>query len=583
MHSLTCLFLEVSSTGADVAARLDADPEWSVRTVANGAEAIDAVEDGAVDLLVYRDGLRIDGEELLREARRRDGLLPAIALTDGAVTSDDERRERPTATVRIDRPDAVERVLTTIGQIVRAVRGAWESRAVNRRELLEYSHDCVYLLDHEWRFRYLNERAEAVLQLTDDVIGRRIWDVFPEASETMFAEEVTRAVESGDAVAFEVYYEPLDSWFRVSAYPAADGLWVFFQDVTDRLLQTRAMDAATIGIVITDPHREDDPIIYANHGFEAITGYAAEEILGRNCRFLQGVRTRSEPVDRMREAIAAREPVSVELINYRKNGTPFWNQIQITPVFDAVGELTHFIGFQQDVTDRVEEERRAQVLDRVLRHNLRNSMNVILGQLSVLEETGALDDEQLAPMVEHGTDLLRIAGRARDIDAVLEREQFEPTALALDDLVSRAVDAVGRSQPETSIDVEVPESLRVVASSALAVALEELFARAVAGGSDVDESVTVRTEMGCQHVPPEGIERPVVHLTVTNWDPALTDQEVAALTREAETPLRHDSGLGFWLVQWVVTMVGGSITVEESGDGRTAVTVTVLSADETVA
>ncbi|MEA5389441.1 PAS domain S-box protein [Haloarculaceae archaeon H-GB2-1] len=135
------------------------------------------------------------------------------------------------------------------------------------------------------------------------------------------------------------------------------------RDVTERKayareleLKSQAMDEAPVGITITDPDREDNPMIYVNEGFEALTGYSAGEALGRNCRFLQGEATRDEPVAEMRKAVDEAKPVSVELRNYRKDGSQFWNRVSIAPVRDDTGTVTNYVGFQEDVSERKERE-----------------------------------------------------------------------------------------------------------------------------------------------------------------------------------------------------------------------------------
>jgi PAS domain S-box-containing protein len=116
--------------------------------------------------------------------------------------------------------------------------------------------------------------------------------------------------------------------------------------------KARAVDESPIGISISDPSREDNPLIYVNDAFERITGYDGDEVVGCNCRFLQGDGTDPEPVGRIRAAIDAEEPVTVTLRNYRSDGTEFWNRVTVAPVYDADGELQNFVGFQQDVTAR---------------------------------------------------------------------------------------------------------------------------------------------------------------------------------------------------------------------------------------
>ena len=118
----------------------------------------------------------------------------------------------------------------------------------------------------------------------------------------------------------------------------------------------RAMDEATVGISITNPTHPENPLVYVNDGFCRLTGYDREEVLGRNCRFLQGPDTEEATVDRIRAAIDAEEPVTVELLNYRADGEPFWNLLTIAPVRGKDGDVTHFLGFQRDITERVRRE-----------------------------------------------------------------------------------------------------------------------------------------------------------------------------------------------------------------------------------
>lgn len=125
-------------------------------------------------------------------------------------------------------------------------------------------------------------------------------------------------------------------------------------------LKERAMDEAPVGITIADASLPDDPLVYVNDAFESLTGYDESEALGRNCRYLQGPGTDAEPVAELRRAVDAEESASVELLNYRRDGETFWNRVDIAPVYDADGDLSHYVGFQTDVTDRVRAERAAE-------------------------------------------------------------------------------------------------------------------------------------------------------------------------------------------------------------------------------
>ncbi len=127
-------------------------------------------------------------------------------------------------------------------------------------------------------------------------------------------------------------------------------------------LYVRALAATSCGIVISDARSFDNPIIYCNPAFTEITGYARDEVIGRNCRFLQGSDTDAKAVDRIRQSIRNGQEVRVVLKNYRKDGSLFWNDLTISPVRDASGIVTHFIGVQTDITERKQAEEMRQLM-----------------------------------------------------------------------------------------------------------------------------------------------------------------------------------------------------------------------------
>ena len=111
-----------------------------------------------------------------------------------------------------------------------------------------------------------------------------------------------------------------------------------------------AVRATRMPMIITDPRQDDNPVVFANDSFCQLTGYPRSEILGRNCRFLQGPETDPETTRRIHEAVKAVEPIEIDIRNYRKNGQPFWNRLLLAPVFDADGKLAYFFASQVDVT-----------------------------------------------------------------------------------------------------------------------------------------------------------------------------------------------------------------------------------------
>lgn len=116
---------------------------------------------------------------------------------------------------------------------------------------------------------------------------------------------------------------------------------------------TQILDTCVNGVTLSDPDQPDSPIVYANSIFEQLTGYSQEEILGRNCRFLQGEDRDQPPLDEIREALQVHEPVEVTLRNYRKDGTLFHNRLSIQPLRDASGTVIYYLGVQYDVSELI--------------------------------------------------------------------------------------------------------------------------------------------------------------------------------------------------------------------------------------
>lgn len=199
----------------------------------------------------------------------------------------------------------------------------------------------------------------------------------------------------------------------------------------DPLLLARALDAASCSIVVADARDPAFPLIYVNASFEAITGYPAAETLGKNCRFLQGADTRQPGLKKIREALQKHESCEVVLRNYRKDGTLFWNELRLSPVIDARGTLTHYIGIQTDITERMkaQEELEAyrrgletKVSERTRRLEEKNlALKEILGQIEaekrqIKNQVAANVDRLILPLLQK----CRKAGEPQEAKRALE-------------------------------------------------------------------------------------------------------------------------------------------------------------------
>ncbi|WP_296702892.1 SpoIIE family protein phosphatase [Algoriphagus sp.] len=130
---------------------------------------------------------------------------------------------------------------------------------------------------------------------------------------------------------------------------------VSFREFEDLLI--KATNTSNEGITISSMDQPDRPLVFVNEGFERLTGYSKEEVIGKNCRFLQGNNTDKSPVEELRRAIKNGEQTTVELLNYKKDGTPFWNRLSITPLKDKNGITTHYVGVQSDITELRETQK----------------------------------------------------------------------------------------------------------------------------------------------------------------------------------------------------------------------------------
>ncbi|MFC7211323.1 bacterio-opsin activator domain-containing protein [Natronoarchaeum sp. GCM10025321] len=151
---------------------------------------------------------------------------------------------------------------------------------------------------------------------------------------------------------------------EVDDVTSSRGLPVQQQDISDHRPTpeeiSRVAHEAPIGMTMSDPSLSGNPLVFVNEAWSELTGYDEEHMLGRNPRILQGPETDPKTVEKLSNAIAEEEPVTVEIRNYRSDGTPFWNQLTVAPIHDDDGEVVHYVGFQNDITDRKTAERLAE-------------------------------------------------------------------------------------------------------------------------------------------------------------------------------------------------------------------------------
>ena len=148
---------------------------------------------------------------------------------------------------------------------------------------------------------------------------------------------------------------------------------------------TRAIASTSWGVVVTDPYQPHAPVVFVNPAFTRITGYSATEIIGKNCRILQGSETDPETVRQIRAAIAAQQPFTCTILNYRQDGESFWNELTLDPIFDEQGKLAHYIGIQRDVTAQKLADEQKQTEERLLYEVFYDALTELPNRVLLLE------------------------------------------------------------------------------------------------------------------------------------------------------------------------------------------------------
>ncbi|MEA9581357.1 hybrid sensor histidine kinase/response regulator [Xanthomonas nasturtii] len=210
-----------------------------------------------------------------------------------------------------------------------------------------------------------------------------------------------------------------------------------------------AVETTRMPMTVTDPHLPDNPIVFANRAFLEMTGYSAEEIIGSNCRFLQGPETDPASVQDVRESIQQRRELATEVLNYRKDGSSFWNALFVSPVFDDKGNLVYFFGSQLDVSRRRDAEdalRQAQKMEALgqltggIAHDFNNLLQVMSGHLEVIQmmasKAGA-NAERIAFSAEHAaTAASKAATLTQQLLAFSRKQKLRGRVVNLNGLVS---------------------------------------------------------------------------------------------------------------------------------------------------
>nr|WP_279358696.1 histidine kinase famiy protein [Methylobacterium indicum] len=365
-----------------------------------------------------------------------------------------------------------------------------------------------------------------------------------------------------------------------------------------------AVETTRMPMIVTDPHQPDNPIVFANQAFLRMTGYTPDELVGTNCRFLQGPETDRETVAEVRRAIAERKELATEILNYRKDGSTFWNALFISPVYDKKGELVYFFGSQLDVSRRRDAElalHQAQKMEALgqltggIAHDFNNLLQVISGYTDVvlaLAEHPTIDVNRLlgaGAAIRAATD--RAARLTHQLLAFARKQRLDGRALNLNNLVRGMNEITGRTLGDhvvmrTDLSPEL-WNCRIDPTQAEVALLNVLLnARdAMPGGGTVTiktENLTIDDEMGLLLM-----VRPGPYAVVQVQDTGLgMPAEILARVMEPFFTTKEEgrgTGLGLAMVYGFAKQSGGTVRITSEVGRGTTVRLLFPATDQVVA
>ncbi|WP_137931877.1 histidine kinase dimerization/phosphoacceptor domain -containing protein [Mesorhizobium comanense] len=287
-----------------------------------------------------------------------------------------------------------------------------------------------------------------------------------------------------------------------------------------------AIRATRMSMIITDPRQADNPIVFANDAFLRLTGYQRQEVLGRNCRFLQGPKTDKAAVEKLRKAVDGVVDTSIDILNYRKDGSTFWNALYISPVSNDRGELLFFFASQLDVSDRKRSERRITAdkerfekavqertqeleaalearttllheVDHRVKNNLQMIASLILMQRRTIKDEAARQSlTTTLERIEALSTMHRRLYQSKDVGR-LDVSDFAR------DLISDLLTASGRTHINSKLDLE-PVSISAEKATPVALIVNELVTNALKHAFSEQPDGTATGNIGIRMSQPDG-------------------------------------------------------------------------------
>ena len=490
----------------------------------------------------------------------------------------------------VDSPELQSTVESLAHIIGYEIARSTAEQAVKRQEqqyrnLFERSRDALLLMDRDGFFRCNNAACElfgvdhpdAIVDLEPTAL---VPPTQPDGSDSArtLAGHVETAFADGETFFEWQFSRPAGGRFhaevKLSRIEVDDGslLHAHIRDISDRKARRQdlrlfreAVEQAGHSVTITN---KNGIIQYVNPAFEAQTGYTQAEAVGRTPSILKSGKQSEAFYADLWETILAGDIWEADIINRRKSGELYKVHQKIAPIETDSGVITHFVAIQSDVTARRLREQKLEVLNRVLRHNIRNGMNVIDGHAALLAES--VESEQAtshAEVIEQkSTELAALSDKVSVIRSLLREDAPRDDTVDAEALVSAVARTYRHRYPAATIRTWCVDDSLVVADERIEFALGELIKNAIVHNDQPEPTVTVTVDTETQ---PTG---EWVDIVVCDDGPGIPEHEQIMVESEQETPLEHGSGIALWIVYWTASLFGGEIMIEDRSPRGSRVT-----------
>jgi len=582
----TVVCLVDNPTAAEAIANAD-EPELRVVTAADEAALRERLEETAAGCLVVdTEALTADPGQVLAEARAVAPEEPVVWVTPSPGSLDDGALG-PETTI-VERSAATEEWSFLVEKVRAALReGSTDRGAGKYRRLVESARDGLYILDANAEVTYLNESfAEMLGYDREELLGshaaRTMVDGELERGQRLVQELIEADSRESEVIDMEMETKPgetvtvsINFVVLTDESGTYEGLMGVVRDITERKERERELERyEAIVQTVSEPIYvldTDERFVRVNDGMLEKLGYDRETLLGSHVSMVagdDGVRRQEALIRGLERGDSDRASTEVQLET--ADGTRRQYDINIAAIRDD-GELEATVVTAHDVTELREHQRQLSVLDRVLRHNVRNKMSIVLGHAGdIASDASPAMAERADAIREAATELLELSDSAREFESVFADDARRTTTVDVVETVENVVRELRTEHPSAEIDSALPESALARGHETFELALSELFENAIVHSDREEPTVEVTVVAGEESV----------EIRVADDGPGLDDTDRRALLRGTETPLEHTQGLGLWLVQWAVEVADGTIDIEENDPRGTLITVRLPTAGD---